>query len=414
MGTFNIAAGIITARWRELGVDATVSRVREHSDGRLTAEIRFRDVSRIPHHVLCTEHLNLLASQSKSRLANDLEGLHPIMMWRQLLDELCTHTIEYHRQGEPIQELSTITEPIKPEYLLHPFLPKGKPTVIYGLGGAGKSYLSLLMGIAVLLPWKENRLGWTLTDDSVKILYLDFETDYHDLQWRLHCLKRGLKLPDVFMQYRRCYSTLANDIESINQIVAENDIGLVIVDSAAAACGGDLFAPDQPIRMFNALRQLNVTSLVIAHTAKGTGANGNQNGSTPYGSVFFTNYARSVWEIKKVQDAGEDIINVGLYHRKVNQGRLFSAQGYSIRFGEDSTSVVRQELAEVVDLATSLSGPERVKAALRHGKMTTSALVERLELPEGTVKSALSRLSRKEVVFKLPSNEWALTANDNF
>ena len=97
-----------------------------------------------------------------------------------------------------------------------------------------------------------------------RTLYLDWETDFHDLIMRAKYLQRGHpNLAHTRVRYRRNTLPLAEDLSAIQKAVAEHDIRFVVVDSLAAACGGDLSNPETAIRFFTALRSLRVGSLIL-------------------------------------------------------------------------------------------------------------------------------------------------------
>ena len=157
----------------------------------------------------------------------------------------------------------------------------------------------------------------------------------------------------------------------------------MIIDSLAAACGSDLSNPDTPIRFFTALRTLSVGSLIFAHVAK------NSEQQTIYGSVFFKNFARSVWEIQSVQDGRE--LKVGLFNRKCNFG-LHAPIGLRYTFLDDAVRIDHLNLDEHPLPEKGLSVPEQVRKALADEKQATAGdLAEVTGLPVDRVKTALSR-----------------------
>ena len=60
---------------------------------------------------------------------------------------------------------------------------------------------------------------------------------------------------------------------------------------------------------------LNCGALVLAHIPK---TNEQQQEAGIYGSVFYKNFARSTWELKKEQEVGADESVLGLFNRKSN------------------------------------------------------------------------------------------------
>ena len=103
--------------------------------------------------------------------------------------------------------------------------------------------------------------------------------------------------------------------------------------------------------LFYGLRQLEVTSLIVAHVSKNTAAGPV---TTPYGSVFWSNLSRNVWQAQKEQGMGDDSIAVTLWHRKTNVGPLLRPVSLKITFAP-TFSVERVAAGEYKTLASNLS-----------------------------------------------------------
>ena len=170
------------------------------------------------------------------------------------------------------------------------------------------------------------------------VLYLDYETSSATAARRFNTLYAGFGFEHKSsVLYRFCFQPLASEIQEIQRIASEHGIQLIIVDSAGPACGGEPESASASIQYFAALRSLRATTLTIAHKAKGS-SNG------PFGSVYWMNYPRSVYEIKKAQDEGENLIHVGLFHRKVNDGKLLKPMGFKFDFDENAVSVTKEDV----------------------------------------------------------------------
>lgn len=100
------------------------------------------------------------------------------------------------------------------------------------------------------------------------------------------------------------------------------------------ACGGDLNSPDTVIKLTRALRMIGGSSLVLAHVAKAV-----QDGQdrSAYGSVFFRELARNVWEINKAE--GDGSARVILSHKKNNFGPLHPPLAFDFTFEGESVQV---------------------------------------------------------------------------
>jgi hypothetical protein len=408
-------SGTTFVRWNDELMQATVSRVREASDGTIKAEVRWVTWANGQNEHILTERLNLLSGQAKKRMADELYERVKICDWRPVVEQLAEIVLEHHRVGEPVREICPWEEPVPPDFLIYPLWPRLHPTILFGLGGTAKSLLALTMGMAVQLPWTDNHLGWRVSQTSTKVLYLDWESGPEEIHWRLRCLFKGLDLDDAQMPlgYRRCALPLADDIDRIEEAVAEGEYKAVIVDSIGPACGGNLNDPESALRLFAAVRRLNISSLLIAHTAKGQ-TNENHK-ATPFGSAFFTNLARSVWEVQLVQEAGEDSITVGLHHRKTNITRLQRARAYQIWFHDDSTAITMIDAEEIPELKAKMDKTQQITLTLKRGARTVRELKEELGFTENSIKSLLHKLLAKHRVIQVGKSGketlWGLASN---
>lgn len=400
------AAGTVEITWPDLRVRANVSRAHSSTGGGVTAEIAFRRLREDGtegHLEICS--LNLLSSPTKASLAKKLDALCDLekmgTSWGVVVEQLAVIALQKIREGSPLQQLSTTTAASPPEFLLDPLLQRGQHTVIFGLGGTGKSYLAMMLGVTVALPYVDNALGLWPGETPRRVLYLDWETSYDALQWRLHKIKKGMALADVHLDYRRCELPLAADIEAVAAAVIKTNAKLVIVDSLGPACEGSPLDAEVALDLFRSLRMLgnDVTTLIVAHTSK----NGNDPKAekTIFGSAFFTNAARKVYELKGDSEAGEDTIQVAVLDRKSNDAARARPWGLTIEFGEDAVQFKRTEVAGMGVLAESLSYPQRIAHFLKAGKAPLEVIAVNLETDKQVISKALYTMKARGTVVKL-------------
>ena len=412
------AAGTVEITWKEQRVRAIVSRTHSSTSGGVSAEVAFqrlREDGTTGHLEICS--LNLLSSPTKHTLSRKLDELCNLekvgTTWTTLVEQMAVIALKKVREGDPIQELSTTLPAAPPVYLLDPLLQLGQHTVIFGLGGTGKSYLAMMLGITVALPYVDNKLGLWPGEMPRRVLYLDWETSYDALQWRLHKIAAGMGLPDVKLDYRRCALPLAADIEAIAGAVIKTNAKLVIVDSLGPATEGDLNKPEAALDLFRGLRQLgnDVTSLLIAHTAKGNGPGDPKIEKTIFGSAFFTNAARKVYELRADPETGEDTIQVAVMDRKSNDAARAKPWGLTIAFGEETTRFTRTDVASMALLSESLSTPQRLAHFLKiHGRSSLEELAEALGLEKMAISRALSQMKGRGQIVKL-GDEYAMAVS---
>ena len=111
-----------------------------------------------------------------------------------------------------------------------------------------------------------------LTADYGRALYLDYETSRETVEERVEAIKAGmgdLLDPAWKLRYQRETRPLVDLITDLEKYVDREDIDLVIVDSVGLALGGQFNDGEVVLRMFEAVRQLDATVLLIDHQGKG-------------------------------------------------------------------------------------------------------------------------------------------------
>jgi len=329
--------------------------------------------------------------------------------WEQILADVSWRAINFYRDGNAAEEIwPSEDDTLEVEYLLKPLLYLNHPAVIFGDYGSLKSLFSLAIAYVVQLPYHDNTLGLITPTEPTLCLYLDYEDDPSSFRKRWSALERGLGKGAMPILYRRMTAPLADSMEQLRNIIHDENIGLSIVDSLGPAARGNLNDPEPAIKYHAALRQLGVTSLTLAHTAKDQLTKRR----TIFGSVFFTNLARSVWECKAEQETGEDEAVISLKHTKANLSRLYPPLGYRFTFTDNSITVVKADLRDT-GLSGELPLPWQIKNLLREGPLTMREITEVLGKGEDTIKTTLSRMARKEELVKLPEHNWGLKARES-
>ncbi len=116
-----------------------------------------------------------------------------------------------------------------------------------------------------------------------------------------------------------------------------------------------------------------------------------------------------MWELRKSQEAGDDDKYLGLFHVKMNAGKLQSPRGYRLEFCEDAIKVERQDLGEIEELRSHMGTQAQILSLLKRGAMTKEAVAEELDITEAAAKQALWRLSQKGKVLQM-EDEYGLSA----
>lgn len=384
-----MAGGVYVLDFKEEMIGVRMDRLDE-SHRQVTAEVTVRTtLPGIPPH-LHQARLNLTSTAARKTLSKALtERLH--LDWDALLEYACVLVLQAYRQGEPVVRAGSL--PRSPDgvaYRLWPLLRQSEPAVLYGYGGTGKSYMAVLS--CLLVQRGVSAGGLNGHPEPVPALYLDYESSPEEVNERVQWLRTGLMMPgDVDIFYRYSYHPLVDDLPEIQRIVADEKVGFLVVDSLGLACGGDPEHSDSALHYFAALRSLRLTSLTIHHQPKDSlrGA---------FGSIYIENMARNVWELKGQQEQDSNTLHIGLYHKKVNRGKLLRPMGLRLLFDDtgESTKVQSMDILSVPQLAAGASLRTRIHDLLLHSAgMTVKDLAETLgERGEQQIRNVLS--SHKE------------------
>ena len=405
------SAGVYRFVWSgPENVTALVSRLRQDRSGNTTAELRLEG-SKLDNPHLHQARLNLTSSTARHTLAKQL-GERYTTDWATILEQLSVLTLERERAGEPVLTL-TSEDAVEPRrFLVPPLLPEREPTIFFGPGGSGKSLFALLVGILVASGKAHKGLQLTPVERK-SVLCLDWETHEDEARRRIKRLAQplGLNAP-VEINYRRCVAPLADDVEIIQETCREHSVGLLVVDSLAPACGGgeDLMLSAAATTFFQALRRLDTTALILAHPSK------NSETKSIYGSVFFTNLARSVWEVVTHQGENEDSISLGFFHRKSNLSRLNRPFGVEFTFDGDEGAIEARprDVLSIPQVSERASVSMRIAGLLLHsGALRPVEVAEALGEKEATARQTLGRMLDKKQVVRLDDGRYASRAEED-
>lgn len=369
----------------DIGVTFTLKRVRPERHevfGELTVRADFRGAQTVADNILSSADFNISSLRARSERAKHLHerARAPEIDWMLLIEELCLRALTAEEDsGSEILLTDVQSGPADRGNVLNVAglpLVKGQPTIWFGDGGCGKSYLSLYAGIALATEYDE------------RVLYCDWECTSDDHRRRLdRILGTTAKLPNLW--YQRCERSLVKMADRLKEIIARRGITTVICDSAGYATEGAPETAESALGYFRAFATLGpVTSLHLAHINKSE--TGDQK---PFGSQFWHNSARSTWYLKRTDPNPESHdVTVAFIHRKSNSGPFETPRGMRISFVGGETRILPTDPAAHEELATSLPLWQRMKRELEYGPMTASALSDIL----GAKAESISREARRQ------------------
>jgi hypothetical protein len=293
--------------------------------------------------------------------------------WLGVIEEFCQRVLAADRRGQPAVDLRTLPKPTADDRLEIEGLSllRRHPSIIFGDGGAAKSYLCLY-------------LAGRLAERGIHIALFDWELAGEDHRDRLERLF-GPAMPKI--TYARCEKPLIYEVDRLRRIARDEGIEFAVFDSVAFACDGPPEAAEVAGRYFRGVREIGGGSLHVAHINKGDNAD-----KKPFGSTFWHNGARATWFAKATESSGDaTMLTLGLFNRKSNLGPLQRPVGFRIEFQETRTAFSRTDVQDCPDLAQLLTVRERMTSALRRGAIEPKALAEEIDAKAETV----TRIARR-------------------
>jgi hypothetical protein len=359
-------------------------------------------------------NLNLAAGRSRRELSRDLDARLALeaMVWDRVIEDSCRTILEREEEGSPAEYLSP-AETLKVEHLLRPLLLDHLPVAWYAPGASGKSLLAMYAALVVHngLPFQ----GEPTRRENV--LYLDWEVTKQEADRRCTLLANGLQQTLVgaalrYPLYRRCLGSILDEASEIAKTIAKHDIGLVFVDSAGPACGGDIMSAELAIQFFNTLRKVtastNAAVGILTHTTKADRREENQR-RLPIGSVYFENLSRATWEIRPQETSDESVLQVGMFPRKQNMARPAPV---GLRLSFEQNAIVVENVAPqdvLTEQGTTVSG---ILAELERGPLSISQLAEAVGTTPGAVRVALFKLKSRSKVVNESRGVWSLAPEE--
>lgn len=360
-------------------LDATqVHRDKNELHGEITVTTTLAG-ARTVDGVLLWGAINFSSQRTRAQLATSCAGRSGAaeLDWLGMMEACALKVARAEREGQPIQALKDHALPDRTEDWVVDGLPilQRHPMILFGDGGAAKSYLAL-------------HIAATLASRGIKTLYIDWEFSGEDHRERLERLV-GTAMP-TDLQYVRCSAPLIHEAGRLQRHIALHGIQYAICDSIAFAVPGRPEEAEHAGAYFRAVRQLGIGSLHLAHTTKSL----EHGEDKPFGSVFWSNGARSIWHVKRSGDdgGGENLVEVALTHKKSNTGRKLSALGLRLTFTPETTRIDRFDVSENAELAGNLPIWQRIKALVAVRPMTIDELAEELNEKPGSVGKAVKRM----------------------
>jgi hypothetical protein len=178
--------------------------------------------------------------------------------WLGLIEEFCQRVLVDERRGQSSFDLRDLERPDPQDTIKVAGIeiPRRHPTILFGDGGAAKSYIALYM-------------AGLMAKSGVRVALFDWELCGEDHRERLERL-----FPDEMplITYARCERALIHEVDRLRRIVRDGNIEYCFYDSIAFACSGPPESAEIAGAYFRAVRQIGGGSEHIAHVSKADGA----------------------------------------------------------------------------------------------------------------------------------------------
>jgi hypothetical protein len=345
--------------------------------------------------VVAAGKLNLLSLTSRRAFAKELQARAPLkeLDWASLLEEAALRTIEAERAGVELKLLDAYPEVEEEAQFIRIHgltLLANLPTVIYGSGGTAKSYFSL---------W----LAGELARRGVPVAYVDTEAD-----WQTHRIRKAKLFGRMHHEiyYYRAQRPLPEEADALRRALDQRGIRYLIVDSISLAGSGPLEESATAVSLFGALNRIGVGSnlgaLLIGHCPKDR--------QDLYGSVFFTNLSRLIWQASRIDESAESWV-LKLKAAKSNLTPKDMIVCFRFVFGQDRVEVHAADPAELPEVAEELPLADRIAAAVARTPKTPEEIAQILDANPKTVARVVRRYRGRRFIV-LDGGRVGLAASD--
>ena len=393
-------------RWLDAGFSIEASRINMKNDG-IHCWIRIGIESNPQFYG--PVRINLLSSSARTSLIRQLNDREQ-QNWLVAIDQVAKLVADSIDPKSDAIDMRTYTPETTSPWLMQPFARVKQPSLIMGMGGEGKS----TVGIAILLSVALGHTiipGTWVEGNPKAVLMLDWESSKDEFYYVKNALLYGANKPEPNypIMYKKMSGSLVDHMDDIQRDISENMVELILVDSIVASSGQDVNDAEAARIYFECMNMLDISSIGITHTKKG----GEDN--TPFGSVFYWNYARNIWKVEKQQEQGDNFSTIGLFHKKGNRtGGLLNPIGLTANFETDdsgnsvSIHYSQADLSDYEELSTKLPIKQQILSVLEDGTpLKPEEIADQINKAKGTVRATLSRMMKSgEKIYKNDHNQY--------
>ncbi len=318
-------------------------------------------------------------------------------------------------RSTPVTQIDPITGNLM---LMHPFLTDKSANLIFGDGSSTKSYICIHIAISMVsgLPFA----GYTPAK-KVGVLFLDYEDVGGKFSDRVNRVAGGMAVKPTLedlenLHYMKARGMALHEMVNIlKEEITRLNIGLLIIDSAAYACGAEIEKAEAVIRYFNALDTIGIASLAIAHVTKSSTEQENKAKGQQHaiGSIYFHNGPRNIWNVVKQGDENdqEPVKKICMFHRKCNDATLARPIPLEVDFTNKSITAIR--VGSDNDWQDSKPLPSKIIQYLRSGVKSRREIDDEFSTEsKNSVKMALHRLKTDGKIMQLGGDKGDYTVKN--
>ena len=268
-------------------------------------------------------------------------------------------------------------DPKPKPWIIKGLIPDGFPSMIYGAGGMGKSFLSAYLGIEACRG-DQKFLGHTFPEEPLNTLIIDYELDADVQAERAQKIAQGLNLAGIpeNLHYYAPTKVAARALPEFKGLIKRHGIRFVIIDSWGGS-GVDGNNPEDTAVFLKELRDLGIATLILDHQSK-TQTGESYDSKTAFGSVYKFNMCRSVFQLSRTGDT-KNPMTLQLRHKKSNFGPLVDDLILDVCFEGDRVLFTESSIQSSEERDLELVGDAIVTLESSGGKVNQKRLAEYLK-----------------------------------
>lgn len=384
-----------------------VQRVRNHTDGRITGDVKFllgKSKQEEP-----TFNFNFSSAPTRKQLVKNLSEKYTDWKpetWLGVIDELCRQVQDLSTGGEDWSIIQPTISGVKhPGYYIEPVVMKGVPNVIHGEKGSNKTTLALTMLGLIAVGVDDSETGLIATKQA-NVAMIDSEGNKELTDYTVSRLVEGMTVPYFDLPYFHSTVPLAENMEKVGNFIDETKPDVLLLDSLGRLAGSERYDSSGKVgadRFFESLDKFHLTSLIIGQESK------NEEGKKSiYGSVFYRYYSRNIFALKNSKDQlSKDEGTVALIHEDANYSGLYPPMGFRLTYTDTTIKIVHTE-ANMSQFMDRVSLTKDLLDYLTKGARPVKAIADELGITDNRVRIMLSQLKRRNKVTNLGSGVWGV------